>query len=273
MGTLPAVSDSKHAVVMETYPPGLFSWTDLVAHDLEAAKRFYAELFGWDARDQDTQGGPPYVMFFKDGHAVAGAGQMSDEMKAGGVPPMWNSYVSVEDAAATEAKARELGATITVPTMAIMDTGKMFFMTDPTGANIGVWQAGTHHGAGLVNAPDCLCWNEHVSRDVEGAKTFYAELFGWTYETSPMPGFEYTSAKTSAGRQNGGLMPMVGDHWQGIPPHWMVYFAVADIQASVAKLEALGGSVHVPITPAPGVGTFATVADAQGGTFTLMQLD
>ena len=79
---------------MTSYPEGLFSWVDLVAHDLDAAAKWYAELFGWEAKTQDTGGGPPYVMFFKDGHTVAGAGQMSDEMKAQGVPPLWNDYLA-----------------------------------------------------------------------------------------------------------------------------------------------------------------------------------
>ena len=88
-----------------SYPPGLFSWVDLIAHDLEAATRWYGELFGWTQTNAGKGGGPPYVMFEKDGQVVAGAGQMSEEMKAAGVPPIWNDYVTVEDCAATQARA------------------------------------------------------------------------------------------------------------------------------------------------------------------------
>lgn len=258
---------------MKEYPPGLFCWVDLVAHDLDAAKRWYAELFGWKPVDQDTQGGPPYVMFKKDGHVVAGAGQMSEDMKGQGVPPTWNDYISVEDAAATEAKARELGATVTVSTMEVMDAGKLCFMIDPLGVPFAVWEAGTHHGAELVNGPGCLVWNEHVSRDVPAAKKFYAALFGWTYETSAMPGFEYTSIKTASGRDNGGMMPMVGEHWAEVPPHLMTYFAVTDVEAAVAKVVDTGGAIHVPAMDIAGVGRFVVVADPQGASFTLIELD
>lgn len=257
---------------MTSYPEGLFSWVDLVAHDLDAAKGWYAELFGWNPTVVDTGGGPPYVMFQKDGHVVAGAGQMSDEMKGAGIPPMWNSYVTVEDAAATEAKAKQLGATITVPTMQVMDAGSMCFLQDPTGASLGLWQPGRHTGAGLVNEPGSLCWNELATRDVEAAKRFYAELLGWSYETSPMPDGEYTSISIPSGRQNGGIIAMVGEHWGEVPPHWMTYFAVANLDDALARLEGSRGEVRVPTITLPGVGRFSVVADPQGGTFTMIEL-
>jgi predicted enzyme related to lactoylglutathione lyase len=257
---------------MTEYPDGLFCWVDLVAHDLEAAQRWYAELFGWKPMTQDSQGGPPYVIFEKDGKAVAGAGQMSEDMKQAGVPPMWNDYVAVADASAIEAKAKTLGAKITVPTMQVFDSGKLCFLADPQGAQFAVWEAGTHPGAGLVNAPGSFAWNELVTPDVEAAKRFYGELFGWNFETQAMPQFEYTTIKTEAGRANGGMVPMAGPQWQGIPPHWMTYFAVEKVDDSLARVERSGGTIQVPATDIPGVGRFGVVADPQGATFTLLEL-
>ena len=80
------------------YAHGEFSWVDLSSHDMGGAKEFYGNLFGWTAEDQETAGGPPYAMFKKGGKIVGGLGQLNDEMKAQGVPPMWNSYVNVDDA-------------------------------------------------------------------------------------------------------------------------------------------------------------------------------
>ena len=257
---------------MSDYPSGLFCWVDLVAHDLEAAKRWYGELFGWQANDQDTQGGPPYVRFTKDGRTVAGAGQMSDEMKQAGVPPMWNDYVSVADAAATEAKARELGATISVPTMKVMDVGRLCFFSDPEGVNIAVWEPQEHHGAQLVNEPGSFAWNERVTRDVEAIKRFYGQLFGWTFEAQPMPDVVYHTIKLGQ-RDNGGIMPMIGSQWEGIPPHWMTYFAVEDANAAAARVDETGGKVLVPPTDIPQVGRFAVVSDPQGAMFTVIKLD
>ena len=255
-----------------SYPEGMFSWVDLVAHDLEAATEWYAQLFGWEAKTMPTGGGPAYVMFYEGGHAVAGAGQMSDEMKAQGVPPLWNDYITVTDAAAVEARAKQLGGSVMMPTMQVMDAGTMAFIQDPGGAAFGIWQPGSHVGAGLVSEPGGFCWNELMTPDVEKAKGFYGELFGWTYEAQPMPGFTYTTIKTSGGDQNGGMVPMLGPQWEGIPPHWMTYFAVASIDDTVAKVEATGGRICVPITEIPGVGRFAVINDPEGGTFTALQL-
>lgn len=256
---------------MTEYPDGVFCWVDLIAADLDAALRWYGEMFGWDNREAVAEGHGRYVMFSQGGKLVAGAGQMSEEMKAAGVPPSWNSYVSVSDAAATVAKARELGAEITVPVVQVPGSGALAFLTDPTGASVAIWQDGGHCGAGLVNEPVSLAWNELATRDVDGAKAFYGELFGWGFGSQDMGAFEYTTLKVGE-RDNGGILPMIGEHWQGIPPSWMVYFAVEDVDATAAKIEGAGGSIKVPGVDIPGVGRFAVVADPQGAVFTVISL-
>jgi len=64
--------------------------------------------------------------------------------------------------------------------MDVLDAGRMAFLVDPTGGFIGLWQAGRHHGAELVNEPGALVWNELRTRDVEAAAAFYGEVLGWT---------------------------------------------------------------------------------------------
>jgi uncharacterized protein len=250
------------------YEEGVFCWVDLMAHDMEAAKRFYGELFGWELAPTDPN--MHYSNATQDGELVAGISGMPDDMKAQGVPPMWNSYAWVEDCAKVEKAARENGATILAPTMQVGEHGTMMFFQDPGGAPVGVWQPGTHRGAGLVNKPNSLCWNELCTRDVEGSKKFYAKVFGWTYESMPMGDFDYTLAKVGE-RQNGGIMPMVGEMWEGIPPHWMVYFAVADTDEIVRKCEQLGGQIKVPPMDIS-VGRFAVLSDPQGGVFSVLKI-
>ena len=158
------------------YEEGVFCWVDLMAHDIEKAKRFYSQLFGWETTPTDEN--MHYSNALQRGEFVAGIGEMPDDMKKQGVPPMWNSYAWTQDAAKVEAAAREAGANILVPTMQIGDHGSMMYFMDPGGAAVGVWQPGTHRGAGLVNKPNSLCWNELVTRDAEGSKQFYSKVFG-----------------------------------------------------------------------------------------------
>jgi predicted enzyme related to lactoylglutathione lyase len=250
------------------YEAGVFCWIDLMAHDMEAAKRFYSQLFGWEMTPTDEN--MHYSNAMQGGEMIAGIGGMPPDMKSQGVPPMWNSYAWTDDAAKVEAAARENGAKIIAPTMQVAEYGSMMCFMDPGGAPVGVWQPGTHRGAGIVNKPNSLCWNELVTRDVEGCKSFYAKVLGWTYEAMPMGDFDYEVVKVGE-RSNGGIMPMSGEMWEGIPSHWMVYFAVADTDAIARKCEQLGGKIMVPPTDMQ-VGRFAVLQDAQGAVFSVLKL-
>ena len=254
------------------FAPGEFCWTDLSAHDLESAIAWYGALFGWSHMVMETPGGAPPYAFFQKGEAVVGGiGQMSDEMKAQGIPPTWNSYISSPDCAATEAKVKQIGGTVTVPTMEVPGHGKLAFFLDPEGASFAAWQATGDAGPGvLVGEPGGVCWNELMTRDAAKAKEFYSRLVGWDFAAMPMGDIEYTMVK-NAGKDAAGMMPMQGPQFDGIPAHWMVYFAVADCDATAAKAGASGGKVLVPPTAIP-VGKFSCLMDPQGGAFSVITL-
>ena len=250
------------------YQQGEFSWVDLVAHDLSAAIEFYGNFFGWRSAAQDTASGPPYTMFQLDGADVAGAGQMSDEMKGQGVPPMWNSYIQVDDIAATTARAVELGATVTVQPMQVMDAGHLSFITDPTGAHVGFWQKGRHCGASVLDEPGSLCWNELATRDIDRAREFYGQLLGWQFTEQKQDRPTTYLLCQMDGVDKAGMLQM-NEQWGDIPPVWIVYFAVADAHAATARFTELSGTIRVPPFPSP-VGTIAVVSDPQGAVFSLL---
>lgn len=258
----------------DRYAHGEFAWVDLSAHDMTAASRFYKEVFGWTATLQDTKGGPPYAEFRIDDAAVAGLGQMPDTMKSQGIPPMWNSYVHVEDVGAIVDRAPELGGKVTVPVTRVMDAGHLAFVQDPTGGHLGLWQAERHQGAGRVNEPGAFCWNELATRDLEGAQSFYGALLGWTFrvhEQSPSP-YRIIERPDADGEKhdNGGIILMT-EQWGDVPPHWAVYFAVSDVRELAAHVRDLGGKVHAEPFETP-VGTMAVLADPQGAVFHAIQL-
>ncbi len=256
--------------VKQGYAAGQFCWVDLLAHDMTSAKQFYGGLFGWACEDQDTQGGPPYAIFRLNGHQVAGMGQMQDEMKSQGIPPFWNSYINVEDVEATVAKAVELGGTLAMPPMQVLDAGWMAFIQDPTGGNVAVWKKNRHFGAELVNDVGSYCWNELATRDMDQAKEFYGQLFGWEYELNPNSPAPYFIIKNQ-GEMNGGIMAM-DENWGDIPPCWTVYFTVADANDFSAKLQGLGGRVlHGPFDSP--VGPIVICGDAQGAAFNAIQMN
>src|SRR5438270_11492804 len=164
------------------YTPGTFSWTDLTTTDQAAAKQFYGELFGWSAEDNPVGDGVYYSMMSLGAHQVAAISPQPQQQRDAGVPPAWNSYITVESADRTLERARQLGAMVHADAFDVMDVGRMGVVQDPQGAFFLVWQPKSRIGASLVNAPGALSWNELATPDVEASSRFYSELFGWTLE-------------------------------------------------------------------------------------------
>lgn len=253
---------------MTGYPPGTPCWVDLGTSDMEGAKSFYGGLFGWTAETGDDPETGGYTMFLLDGAPAAGL----MPLMAPEQPVAWSTYIAVADADATAAAIAQEGGQVLVAPMDVTDVGRMAFFTDPTGAAFGVWQPREFKGAGVVGEPGALCWNELATRDTTAAKAFYPAVFGWGTEANPMEGGgEYTEWQLD-GRDVGGMLEMTDATFPPeAPPHWAVYFAVADCQAAVEKVVELGGSVTVPPMTIP-VGIFAVCQDPQGGFFSLIQL-
>lgn len=247
------------------YSPGTPSWVDLQSPDIDASTSFYGGLFGWTADPMPDPEAGGYTMFRLAGKQVAGVGP---QMSPG--PPAWGTYVSVADAVDTAAKARAAGGTVLMEPMAVFDAGHMAVFADPQGAVVAVWQPGTNRGAELVNQAGTLSWNELATRDIEGAKAFYGQVFGWSGETHTTGPMVYTEWKLD-GRSVGGMLEMGPQYPPQVPPHWLVYFAVDDCDATVAKAQELGGSVTMPPMDIP-QGRFSVLGDAQGAMFAVIQM-
>lgn len=247
-----------------SYPPGTPSWVDLSSTDPAASKDFYGPLLGWSFDDQGDTG---YSMALFDGVPVAGLMEQPAEQAAAGVPPVWASYVTVGDCAAVTAKVEPAGGTVMAPPMDVMDAGKMSVIVDPTGAVICTWEPGEHIGAGLVNEPGTLCWNELMTSDVNAALAFYGAVFGWTGQTFPMDGFDYTELQMD-GRGIAGAMP---PPMEGIPANWGVYLGVEDADAAAAEATSMGATVVAPPMDGP-PGRWVVITDPQGAQVSLMAL-
>ncbi len=124
-----------------------------------------------------------------DGAARRQAGRRSDEADAGG-PAARLDHLHRRSTTPTRRprrRARRAAPCIVEP-MSVLDYGRMAVLADPTGAVFGIWQAGTNVGAGVVNEPGAITWNELNTRDPEAAKAFYGVVFGWTFEDEEFEG-------------------------------------------------------------------------------------
>jgi len=245
---------------------GKFNWADLTTSDREAGNAFYFDLFGWTGEDQPAGESQIYTLFSKDGKQVAGGGEPPPEQP---MPPAWAAYVTVEDVDETEARVTGSGGTTLMGPMDVMDAGRMAIFADPTGAPFAVWQDGNHTGAELKDAHGSLTWVELGTGDIATATKFYRDVFGWGSETVPMgDSGEYTlftlgEDQVAGGYDKTGVLP------DEVPPHWLVYFAVDDIDATVEKATALGAKAGDIIEVM--AGRLSIIHDPQGAVFGAIQ--
>jgi len=120
--------------------------------------------------------------------------------------------------------------------------------------------------------PGSFCWTELMTRDVAAAKKFYSELVGWKLADQAMGGFTYTTITTPGTEcSTGGMMQMDGPQFEGVPPHWMPYIAVASVDDKAKQCAALGGKVVMPPMDIPNVGRFCVIEDPTGAKISLFQ--
>jgi predicted enzyme related to lactoylglutathione lyase len=231
-------------------------WVDLGA-DVQQAATFYRALFGW----QVEQLQPPEMGYWGctlDGRRVAGLGTKQDDSQ----PSAWTTYLGTDDADDTVARVKAAGGQVLVEPMDIAEEGRMAIAVDPAGAVFGIWQSGRHTGVEVANELGAITWNENMTGDFEGNQKFYADVFGYSYDDMSAEGFQYATMSVG-GSVVGGIGKADGH------PHWMTYFAVENTDATVAKVQELGGTVVTPAKDTP-YGRMATVTDDQGTTFSVM---
>lgn len=208
-------------------------------------------------------------MCSKGGKAAAGIMELSPQMAQAGMPPVWSSYVTVDDLEEATGKVEPAGGQVMRPPMDVMDAGRMAVITDSTGAAICLWEVKDSIGAEVVNEHGALSWNELLTPEPAQAAEFYAQVLGWTSEAMSMPMGDYTVFKVEGGNDDG-IAGAVTPPMQGMPPAWLVYFIVDDCDATVALATEKGATVMGSPMDVPGVGRMAPIQDPQGAMFAVM---
>jgi uncharacterized protein len=216
--------------------PGDFSWVGLLTTDVEGAKRFYRGLFGWRAEAAAAES-PAYNVMRLGGEDVALIYEMAEWQRALGAPTNWATFVSVADVDATAALATELGGTVPIAPYKAAGAGRIAVIADPQGARLSLWQPLGHLGAPRTGTVGTCCWNELATDDVDAAASYYGDLFGWEMQREP-DGYRIVT-KRAAGQ--GGIRSVpAGRRSQ---PHWLPYFRVGSVDATIERCSASGGTV------------------------------
>jgi len=238
---------------------GRFVWHDLSSTDVGAAKRFYTDLLGWDVETWKP-GEMDYDMISANGQMHGGFGAAQ-----GGAPSGWIGHVVVDDLDAARKRVESAGGAVVGDPMDIPEVGQILIIRDPQGAMISAYKPASDAPA----SEGVFVWDELYTSDVEAAKRFYGEVFGWTANDMPMGDGTYTMFQLGETGVAGALK--IGADHQHVPPHWYPYLATADVDAKTAKAKELGAQVFVEPMDIPDMGRFSVLGDPTGATFGLFQ--
>jgi uncharacterized protein len=258
---------------------GDFIWYELLTADADAAQAFYGPMLGWTAAEHPN--GMDYRIFSTPEAEVAGVMGLTPEMTADGAMPGWLGYVSVDDVDKMAESVRDGGGAVHMPPQDIPGVGRFALVADPQGAVFYVMR-GVSDEESLAFSydkprPGHCAWNELSTTDVEGAKHFYGQRFGWVkdgeLDMGPMGKYEFLR---HTGRSDGSVMGqgMIGAVMPKMPEMpvsaWTYYFRVRDIDAAVAHIEANGGTVVQAPIEIPGGDYSMNAIDPQGAHFALV---
>jgi predicted enzyme related to lactoylglutathione lyase len=249
-------------------PLGKFCWYQLMTTDTAAAAAFYTKVFGWTAEDAG-QANASYTLFKVGGQGIGGMMEMPEAPRTAGARTAWWGYIWVPDLDAAVGQITAAGGTLHHAPEDIPGIGRFAVVADPQGAMFILFRHfGDQEGPPLTPAtPGHVGWHELHASDREAAFDFYSSLFGWTKaEAFDMGGPVgiYQLFVTGQGDQFGGMMNKIG---AAIPPHWLYYITVEDVDAAVARITGGGGQILNGPQEVPGGSWVAQALDPQGGMF------
>jgi uncharacterized protein len=247
---------------LSAYPVGTPCWVELAAAQRESALGFYHDLFGWDYEVMTARFDHSFAML--RGHPVASIRQRAEGERAMG----WMTYLLVADLDAAVHLVHELGGTVVATPVDLGDLARTATVVDVTGAVFGLWQPGRHPGTRLDEGPGTVAFNEVGTLDVSSARAFYQELFGYEAHDTSAADFEHVELR-AGGRTVAALYELGNEMLADIPPSWMTYFAVADVDTTIEITERRGGQLAgAPLDTE--FGRMASLRDPEGSIFSVI---
>jgi predicted enzyme related to lactoylglutathione lyase len=191
------------------------------------------------------------------------------------MPTVWTVYFATPDAVSLAGRIRDAGGQLVVEPMPVGPFGTMALAADPEGAVFGLWQGGTHTGFEKQQEPGSFCWTEVYSRDKTVVDPFYESVFGYGGYDLEDAGVDFRTwspvgAKPGPDTAIGGRSVMSGAFPVEMPSHFLIYFNVADCDATADAVVRLGGRVQAPPFDIP-YGRIAVLMDDQGASFAVLQ--
>ena len=244
--------------------PGKVVWHDLVTTDVDVAKRFYGELFGWTFQTIASDG-YDYVIAMIGPRPIAGI--MRPEKRLTGAAE-WVLYFSVADVDAAAARIEPAGGVLMLEPEDLPHRGRIAFAEDPEGAPFGIIRSDSGDRPDGVDPPhNDFLWNELWTNDFGLAAVFYRDAIGLDSEVLARKAGDYLLFASGGERRAGGILIPQTD----IEPQWLPTIRVIDIKATVERARQLGGEIALEPRWDIEDGMVAIIADPSGAGMTIRQ--
>ncbi|MCA1282317.1 VOC family protein [Saccharopolyspora sp. 7B] len=245
---------------------GMPCWIELVTTDVEQAREFYAELFGWRYETHQDDAAGEHVVAYRDGFPVASIRRSAGEHSE------WRLFLAAQDVDTTAEQALGEGARIVVPPADVPGIGRKTVLVGPSDAEFGLlspddsWQFD-------VGLPGTLMWAELVTIKAAAADGFFQRLFGYEAEQFGAENRSNYAVWYLAGESVLARVSMIRDYiTSDTRPHWLLYLgADADegIDGLVHRAIGLGGRVRVD-PYGSSIGRVAVLRDPTGARFAVV---
>lgn len=250
-------------------PHGTPIWYELLIPDPEAASAFYGAVLPWTVEAQPS-GELDYRMIATSSGLLGGVMRLTAEMARGGAHPGWLVYMGVDDVDESVAVLRSSGGRTLIEPWHVPGVGRIALVTDRQGAPFYLMRRARDETS-MAFDPDTdgkAGWNELTTPDQESAHDFYGRLFGWRFDERLAMGDagEYVFIDSPRGRLGA---TMTTPHPE-MPPRWLPYFRVADIDQAAVAVKAGGGAVRVGPMTVPTGQRVVVAGDQQGAAFGLV---
>lgn len=234
-------------------PTGAVVWWDLLTESPASVLDFYRGVFDWEISEHTSR----HWVISRGGQPIAGISRVRED-NPDVEQAFWLAGIAVGDVDAATDEARLLGAKVHVEPTDSAGYGRYSVIADPEGVPVMLLQPFRRLGGST--GPGSWAWAELWARQPDAEARFYGRVVGYQRERIDMAGSSY-EVLTTGGERRAGLVRTPTDQ---IEPAWAPYVEVARLEATLARVAELGGSVLVEPRLLRSSGSVALVADPAG---------
>ena len=258
----PAITD----VPTDARIQGRWVWAELMADNIESAKTFYSEVFGWEY-DTIASENDAYTVIRTGGRPIAGMIHIAKPAEAVR-SARWLPLMSVPDAAYAASLATSGGGKVLVPPKKFKGRGTAAVIADPEGAPFGVLRSETGDPIDEFPAYSSWFWMELWAKDAEKMGVFYTPIGNYQLTRHEGPGDRHEIRLSASGFPRADILEI---ERQDKPSTWVPYVRVKDVLKTVAIVSRAGGKIVVDPSPEIRGGKVAVFVDPQGAVVAVVE--